>query len=236
MSCTYILMSLFVILTNIPMLPGVVSEIMSDAFSYDSVGGGIAGFVMSRAVRVGVTRGIVSNEAGCGTAPIAHASSSAQSAAEQGIWGMVEVFVDTVVICTLTALTVLIAKRHGVSVGTDGMESAVLSYSRFIPLASLILAASVFIFAFCTVVCWFYYGSESLGFLTKSRLAKKIYLVIYATSAFMGTVMPSDGIWAVCDLVTSAMTAVNIVFVMLFIKEVKDETDSHFFVGKTKKH
>ncbi len=229
MSVIYILMSLFIILTNTKMLPSVVGEIMTEAFKPSAAFGGVMGFFMGRAVRMGVTRGILSNEAGCGTAPIAHASAECRSAATQGVWGMAEVFIDTVVICTLTALSVLIGERHGIRLSADGMRCASAVYARFIPLADVILCIAVTVFAFCTIVCWYYYGSESLSYLTKNSRAGRLYLLMYTVSVLLGAVLPTEGIWEMCDTVISLMTAVNTAVLLIYSREIKAETDREFF-------
>ncbi len=228
MSLVYIIMSLFIILTNLPLLGDILSDIVTSAFDVQSMSGGVIGFVTSRALRIGVTRGVVSNEAGCGTAPIAHASANVTSPAAQGVFGILEVFIDTVVICTMTALTVLIAERHGVALTQDGMKTAAAAMSHFIPFSDVILCAAITVFAFCTIICWFYYGTESLAYLTKRPIARYIYLLVYPLSAFMGAVSAEGVVWSFSDLAISAMTALNLVFVMLRIREVKMETEQFF--------
>lgn len=227
-SGAYIIMSLYVIFTNTPLLGEISADIINGAFSPNALGGGIIGFLTSRALRIGVTRGIVSNEAGCGTAPIAHASAEVKSPAAQGIWGMCEVAIDTIVICTLTAFVVLIAEKHGVALSMDGMAGAANAFGRFIPFSGLILCAFVAVFAFCTIVCWFYYGTESLSYLTNSRRVGEIYLVIYSLCAALGCVSKSTTVWSLSDLTISAMCAVNLIAVMLGSREIKDETDKYF--------
>lgn len=231
MSGIYILMSLFVILTNLPLLGEVICDIVAEAFDMRAFGGGIIGFITSRALRIGVTRGIVSNEAGCGTAPIAHAGAEVTTPASQGVWGMFEVFVDTIVICTLTAFTVLIAEKHGIAAVSDGMASAIAAFGQFIPFSEPILCAAVIIFAFCTIVCWFYYGTESLSFLCQNHCGiwKKLYLIIYSLCAVFGAAASAETVWSLSDLSISAMTAVNITAILLSVKEVKYETDRYFY-------
>ncbi len=228
MSLVYIIMSLFIILTNLSLLGDILYDIVTSAFDEQAIGGGIIGFVTSRALRIGVTRGVVSNEAGCGTAPIAHASANIASPAAQGVFGILEVFIDTVVICTMTALVVLIAERHGVAITEDGMKTAAASMSHFIPFSEPILSAAISVFAFCTIICWFYYGTESLGYLTKSPCARYIHLLVYPLSAFMGAISSEGVVWSFSDLAISAMTALNLIFVMLRIREVRAETVKFF--------
>ena len=225
MSGIYIIMSLFIIFANASLLYDIFRDIIACAFDREAIGGGILGFITSRALRIGVTRGIVSNEAGCGTAPIAHASAQVRSPAAQGVFGIFEVFIDTVVICTMTALVVLIAQHRGVALSADGMRTAVDSMACFIPFSEVMICAAVAVFAFCTIVCWFYYGTESLSYLTKSTGAQRIYLFLYSICAFVGSISTAEIVWSFSDLAISAMTAVNITAVMLRIREVKSETE-----------
>ncbi len=228
MSGVYIIMSLYVIFSNASLLGEILADIISGAFASDAISGGVLGFLTSRALRIGVTRGIVSNEAGCGTAPIAHASAEVKSPAAQGIWGMCEVAIDTLIICTLTALVVLIGEKRGVAITSDGMLAASSAFGRFIPFSELILCASVAVFAFCTVVCWFYYGTESLAYLTKTKYAKNIYLIVYSLCAAIGATASNEAVWSLSDLAISLMCCINLVAVMLASSEIKHETDKFF--------
>ena len=238
MSAVYIIMSLYVIFSNIGLMGAVISDIVASAFSVRAAGGGILGFLTCRTLAIGVTRGIVSNEAGCGTAPIAHASANVRSPAIQGVWGMVEVFADTLVICSMTAFVVLIGEKRGIPIVSDGMTAALNAFGSFIPFAKPLLTASVLIFAFCTIVCWFYYGSESLFYLTKRKGALTAYTIIYAACTVFGAPVSGGLVWTSADFTVSAMTAVNIIAVMLYVSEIKRETDNYFgkpagiFVGK----
>ncbi|MBE6613097.1 MAG: alanine:cation symporter family protein, partial [Ruminococcaceae bacterium] len=178
--------------------------------------------------RMGVTRGIVSNEAGCGTAPIAHAAAKVEHPAEQGVWGIFEVFIDTIVICTLTAYVVLISHRHGITLSADGMTTAARALGAFIPHADVILCAAVLVFAFCTIICWFHYGAESLAALSHRPAIRRLYALLYAASAGFGCIISGGIVWSLADLFISAMTAVNIVAILLRVKEIKSETDNYF--------
>lgn len=253
MSAIYIAMAIYVILSDVisnaassgisfwsasaVSFNRLFSEIFSSAFNAKAAGGGIVGFLSSNAVRIGVTRGIVSNEAGCGTAPMAHAGADNNSPAAQGIWGIFEVFADTAVICTLTAFTVLISQKHGVEPTSDGMSTAINAFGVFIPHSEYILAAAIIIFAFCTSVCWFYYGRESLNFLSNKKGFLKIYTIIYTAAVFVGTIAPTGAVWSFNDLAVSAMTTLNITAVMLYIKEISHQTNIYFKkAGKKKKY
>lgn len=222
----YILMSLYIIFSNIPLLGAVFGKIFAGAADISAAGGGIFGFTLSRAVSVGVTRGIVSNEAGCGTAPIAHSGAGVKSPAVQGVFGMLEVAVDTLVICTMTALVVLIGAERGLAVGADGMETALGAFGMFIPFSDRALSVSVIIFAFCTMICWYYYGSESVAYLGLRR-AGKVYPFVFAAAAVVGT-LSGEAVWQFTDLFVSLMTILNMGCVMMYIREIKAGTDAYF--------
>ncbi len=235
MSGIYILMSFFIIFTNLPTAAEVVCDIVREAFDIRAFGGGIVGILTNHALRIGVTRGIVSNEAGCGTAPIAHAGAETGSPAAQGVWGMFEVFIDTAVICTLTALCVLIAEKKGIAPTLDGMSTAIASFGNFIPFADMILCAAVVVFAFCTIICWFFYGTEALGYLRNGKhcgFYQKFYLAAYSVIAVIGSVMPPDAVWSLSDLTISMMSALNITALLLSVKEIKKETEKYFYITK----
>ncbi|NLK39496.1 MAG: sodium:alanine symporter family protein, partial [Clostridiales bacterium] len=128
MSAVYILLSMYIILTNLGELPRTLSMIFTSAFRVESAFGGILGFFLSRSVRFGVSRGLLSNEAGCGTATIAHAESSTKSPALQGLWGIVEVFVDTILLCSMTAFVILISYD---AIGGGELNGIMLTITAF---------------------------------------------------------------------------------------------------------
>ncbi len=231
MSIVYIVMSAYIILSSLTMCGDILKDIIASAFSPLAVGGGVVGVITSRAMRMGVTRGIVSNEAGCGTAPIAHCESDVKYPAVQGVWGIIEVVIDTPIMCTLTALVVLIGERAGVSLLSDGMTIAVDSFCAFIPFSEYIICAAIMVFAFCTIICWFFYGAESLRYINKKgeKWVKYAYLIAYAVCTLLGSVGASDFLWGMSDLTISIMTALNIVILLLYRKQIKAETEKYFF-------
>ena len=232
MSLVYIAMSLYVIIVNHQLLGEVFSLIFSSAFDFDAAKGGIFGFILSRALSVGVTRGIVSNEAGCGTAPMAHANANVDYPARQGLWGIVEVAIDTLLICTMTALVVLFAQLRGVIPTGDGMRDALDSFGQFIPHADLPICLSIIVFVFCTLLCWFYYGSESISYLTQNRCPKYIYPVVFTLCCVFGALYGSV-VWSLADLSVSLMTIVNLAAIMTGLPEIKRETVRFFKKDKT---
>lgn len=160
LSIGYVILSLAIIIRNGAMLPSVMARIIGGAFEFRAAGGGLAGFFISRAVRLGASRGVLSNEAGCGTAAFAHSSASSKPA-EQGVFGIFEVFVDTVLLCTLTAFVVLIAFPACIP-ELDGMALAAEAYSVIGLPGGVFVSASSAVYALASVVCWSFYGQESL--------------------------------------------------------------------------
>ena len=203
-------------------LPSAFAAIFKDAFSAESATGGVLGFFTSRAVRYGVARGLVSNEAGCGTAPIAHAAARVAHPHDQGVWGIVEVFVDTILLCTLTALVIL---TSGVPVCEGGgMAYALAAYEAVLgKAASPLLAVSVVLFAFATVLCWAHYGKESIYALSGKSGGGFLPLAV-ALACIVGAVAAPALVWDATDLVLALMTLLNLSALLILRREVKEES------------
>lgn len=212
LSAVYIVISAVCIIRSANALPGAFRAIISGAFAPDSAAGGILGFGINSAVRYGVTRGIFSNEAGCGTAPSAHAAANAKSPHHQGCMGIFEVFADTVVLCTVTALVIL---TSGITPSEDGMISALAAFAASGGGASAaIIGISVILFAFATVICQSYYGIGAVQYLTRSAAARPVYIGLLAVSAVAGSVISSHLMWGIADLIIAVMTVVNTISVL----------------------
>ncbi len=204
-------------------LPAAFTSIFKGAFSTQSAAGGALGFLTSRAVRYGVARGIVSNEAGCGTAPIAHAAANVTHPCEQGVWGIIEVFVDTILLCTMTALVILTSGMPPVAGG--GMAYALAAYGTVLGSAAApLLAVSVAIFAFATVLCWAHYGTESIYALT-GRENGRILPLFVALACLVGALAAPALVWDVTDLVLAVMTLLNLAALLALRREVKTESE-----------
>lgn len=229
MTLGYIILSVCVIAFKCDKLDDAIMSIFKDAFSFRSALGGVGGFITSRALRFGTMRGLLSNEAGCGTAPAAHAVSNSRSAAEQGFWGIFEVFADTIVLCTLTAL-VLIVSYPQIEHWKDNFVMMTISAYTVVlgDLAGYFLAISVFLFAFATIICWGHYGIESVLYITGKKRSVRAFTVIYSLSVFAGSIISSSFIWEAADLAIGAMTVINVIVICLMSREVKEETDLYF--------
>ena len=227
----YSLFSLYIIFTNFTELPRVFGKIISEAFSLRSAGGGILGFAFINAMRYGVLRGILSNEAGSGTSVTAHAASDTDSPCKQGVFGILEVFVDTILLCSMTALVILIADN--ISPGAPAMVIAISAYGKFIGgVAPGFMSAAIVFFAFATIVCWSVYGAEALRFLTsdyftsvKFSKCKYVYYLLYSISVFFGCIVSGEFMWELSDLSTAVMTLINTGYLISAYKEIRAETN-----------
>ena len=210
----YVSISLVIILSNITLVPSVVSEIIKSAFSARALAGGAAGFSVREAARYGVIRGIFSNEAGCGTSPTAHASADADSPHSQACLGVVEVAADTLVLCTLTALVLLIAEKKCAFIpwheNTDVTHTALGAFSSLAGSGVyFILVGAIFLFAYSTLIAQFYYGTVAVGYLTDRKIPRVIYTVMSVLCPVVGSVISAPAMWYIADTLIGIMTAVN---------------------------
>lgn len=219
----YFFLSLYAVFSHAGMLPQVFYLIFKDAFSPLAAVGGVGGFLSSRAVRYGVTRGLLSNEAGAGTAPMAHATAE-NTPVSQGLLGMAEVFIDTFVLCSATAFAVLLAFPSGLP--TEGGIFIVLSaFSSLVGRWTVIpLTVSVILFVYATVICWCFYGESALGYLTERRDARAVYLAFFHLFLFLGSVFSADAIWVFTDGTVSLMTLLNLAALLVLLPCVVKET------------
>lgn len=226
MTIGYILLSFAVIVARWQSVPSVFQVIFEDAFDLTSAVGGIVGFAVSRQLKSGTMRGLMSNEAGCGTAPTAHAAANTSSAAKQGIWGIFEVFVDTILLCTLTAIVIILAGGEALLYADDPMMMTIRSYSSILgEWSGYFMCVSVLLFAFATIVCWAHYGKESLRYLTKNRAASAVYVVLFSVFVLVGAVAAPSYSWLFADLSIGIMTIINLPVLFAMRKEIRTETE-----------
>ena len=232
MAVIYIILALGVVVLNYKNIPVVFASIFKGAFSPASVTGGAVGsFFMS--MKKGVSRGIFSNEAGLGTGSIAHACADTRKPVKQGFFGIFEVFVDTIVICTLTALVILCS---GVSIGYGDVAGAELTIQGFTSTygnwVSIFTAVAMCCFAFSTIIGWGLYGTRCIEFLFGSR-ANKPFMVLYALVAIVGATMELGLMWNIAETFNGLMVIPNLIAVFLLsgvvVKLVKE-----YFAGEGK--
>ena len=214
MALLFILLSIGVIVINIEKVPAVFSAIIQGAFQPSAVTGGIVGsFFVS--MKKGVSRGIFSNEAGLGTASIAHACADTKDPIGQGMFGIFEVFMDTVVICTMTAMTILlsgVAIPYGEAAGSElTIAGFVATYGNWI---TIFTAVAMCCFAFSTILGWGLYGSRCVEFLLGVK-AVPIFLIMYVFVSIAGATMDLGLIWAISETFNGLMAIPNLIAVFL---------------------
>ncbi|MBQ8546656.1 MAG: sodium:alanine symporter family protein [Clostridia bacterium] len=218
LSIFYIALCLFIILKNINLIPNAFYKIFVSAFSPRSFLSGTMGFTIAQAIRYGTSRGLLSNEAGCGTSPCAHASSNTESAHNQACLGIFEVFFDTIVLCTLTALVIIVsAPKHALSpleLVLSAFETNLGSFGKWGVIISCVL------FAFATICTQYFYGVESLKFISKSKKARNIFTALFFLVTVIGAIIPMSLMWQISDLILGVMTIFNLVFLLYLNKKV----------------
>jgi AGCS family alanine or glycine:cation symporter len=229
MAVLYVILALGVIILNIKTVPAVFAMIFEGAFSPKAVTGGLVGS-MFISLKKGVSRGIFSNEAGLGTGSIAHACSDTDDAVGQGYFGIFEVFMDTIVICTMTALVILCS---GVTVNYGAAAGAELTISGFTSTygswVSIFTACAMCCFAFSTIIGWGLYGSRCVEFLFKSK-AVRPFLVLYALVSIVGATIDLGLLWDIAETFNGLMAIPNLIALLLLsgvvVKLVKEHKDA----------
>ncbi len=234
MSLMFMGISMWIIIQNAGMIPSILQTIVKEAFVPRAIGGGIGASAFLQTLRQGLAKGVLTHEAGCGTSPISHASANTKSPVEQGFWGIFEVFADTFVLCSMTALVILIGAQKADIFALDGILSTIAAYEIFIgPAAGIIISVSVLFFAFATVISWSYYGIECIRFLNKKRPLKtglwiKSYLSLYCVLILVAAVTHFSKMFEISDLLNLMMTIINTMFLCLESKRIKKLTDAYF--------
>jgi len=225
----YLILSIAVLILRRDAVGDAFSSIFREAFSPECMGGGILGFLTSRALRVGTMRGLLSNEAGCGTAPTAHASAHTAAPAAQGVWGIFEVFVDTILLCTVTALVILVGFPNAELFEGDAIMTAIRAYSSVLGgWSDWFFCAAILCFGYATVLCWASYGLESLAFLSRKPIPRLLYLFTFGLCCFLGAITTPESVWTLSDTSLALLTTLNLLMLLLMRKEIKQETLGYF--------
>lgn len=225
----FMLLSLAVLVLRAGEIPVAIKSIFSALTDVRSALGGVGGFAMARALRYGAMRGLVSNEAGCGTAPIAHACANTDHPAKQGFWGIFEVFADTLVLCSMTALVILVSYDKVAVYGENSIMMTVRAYTEVLgDWAGYFLCLAVLFFGFATVVCWGHYAKEALSYLTRNKGVQYGFIVIFSIGAAVGTVAAPAVLWSIADLAIGLMTLINLGVLTLMQGEVRKWTVDYF--------
>lgn len=217
LSVFYVVLSVYIIFSNICEIPSVFALIFKEAFKVRCAISGFCGYGIMSAIRFGVSRGLLSNEAGCGTSPTAHASTSISDAHSQGCLGIFEVFVDTILLCTLTAIVILLYGKSN----NNSMSLVINAYEFFaFDIGKYGIIVSSLLFALATIACQYYYGIESLGYITKKSFAKSLFTVIFCVVIIIGAIIPMSLMWQISDLALCLMTIFNLICLIALKNEI----------------
>lgn len=228
MALLYLAGGLLIVLLNITDVPAALSQIVTDAFTGTAATGGFAGAAVWAAIRFGVARGIFSNEAGLGSAPIAHAAARTNSPVRQGTVAMLGTFIDTIIVCTVTALVIVLTGTW-----TSGEEGASLTSAAFaegIVGGNWIVTLGMIVFAFTTIIAWSYYGERCAEFLFGVG-AIKPYRYLWVVLLFVGAVGNLGVIWIIADILNALMAIPNLIALLALSGSVFAITRQYFNGG-----
>lgn len=231
MAILYFLAAMLIIITGYDRIPYAFGIIFSDAFSGKAAAGGFFGSVFLMTMLMGVRRGLFSNEAGQGSAAIAHAAAKTEWPAREGLVASVGPLIDTIIICTLTALIIIITDawkldKEGVTMTTRAMEIG-LSRIGIVGVGKHIVAGGLMLFAFSTIIAWAYYGSRAVNYLFGEKFIKP-YGYLYGLFVFFGSIWGLDLVWHFVDMVITLMTIPNLIALLLLAPIVMSETHKYF--------
>ncbi|MEL0083468.1 MAG: sodium:alanine symporter family protein [Gammaproteobacteria bacterium] len=226
MAAAYLLAALAILLIHAAEIPAALFTIFDMALNPYSAGGG----AMGAAMRYGIARGVFSNEAGLGSSPIAHAAASTNEPVREGLVAMLEPLIDTLIICTMTALVIVISGQWG-DARPEGLEGAALSAHAFSltlgDAGSLIVGVSLTLFAFSTIIAWSYYGDRAASYLF-GEVAVIPYRALYVCLVVIGATIPLRLVWNIADIANVLMIAPNLVALWLLAGKVREMHDDYF--------
>ena len=236
MSLLFIVMALIAIFMHISRLPSAFGLIFTKAFSFRAAGGGILGYSFAQVIKKGMARGVFSNEAGLGSSVIAHSASETREPVKQGLWGVFEVFFDSFVICTLTALMFL--TTYDAANLTADKEDSVMSMTMFSnnfgAFGTAAFSVILPLFAFTTVIAWSYYGEKAVEFCFgwlkngRSKIAVTVFKVVYVVLIAASATIHSDLIWAIDDTFNGLMAVPNLICLLALAGLVSKITKNYF--------
>lgn len=238
MAILYVVFALSVLLFNLNKIPGAVVEIVQGAFGLKAAAGGILG-AMIVAMQKGIARGIFSNESGLGSAPIAAAAAKTKDTVRQGLVTMTGTFIDTIIICTMTGLTIILTGAWNVP-GLEGVQITNRAFADGLPvsdsLSAFILMICLVFFAFTTILGWNYYSERCLEYLSnRNQKLVKIFRWLYIAAVFIGPYMTVSVVWNIADIFNGLMAIPNLVALIALSGVVAKETREYFDKSKLKR-
>ncbi|MFB4164963.1 alanine/glycine:cation symporter family protein [Alteribacillus sp. JSM 102045] len=209
MAVFYVIGGLILILFNFDLVPEAVSLIFTDAFTGQAVAGGAIGAV----IQMGVARGVFSNEAGLGSAPIAAASARTDYPGRQALVSMTQVFIDTIIICSITGMALVMGELYlDANSYVDGAALTSATFEMFLgPAGAFIVSIGLVFFAYSTMLGWSYYGERCIYYLTNKTSSIMVYRVIFVIAIFFGAILELDTVWTIADIMNGLMAAPNLI-------------------------
>lgn len=236
MAVLYLTGGLIVILNNASSVPCTFVIIFQEAFRFRAAAGGFLGYGIALAARTGISRGVFSNEAGLGSSVMVHSSSDVREPAVQGMWGIFEVFADTLVVCTVTALTILTSGVYdmqtylnNIAIGAENVTGVALTGAAFcsvIPSGDAFVAVCIVLFAFATLIGWSYYGERAVEYLFGS-VAVFPYKIVYILMILLGCTGELNLVWSIADTLNGFMAIPNLITITLLSGQVVQITKEY---------
>ena len=242
MAIAYVLFALIILICNAKAIPSSIALIFKSAFNVSAVGGAIAGVTLKIAIQKGVGRGIFSNEAGLGSAPIAAAAAQTHSCVRQGLVTMTGTFIDTIIICTITGLSIVTTGAWNPQItkqSLEGFDITAYAWKNGLPFHDdfcvIILSVCLAFFAFTTILGWDYYSERCLEYLKKKKKKSVLltYRIIYIIAVFVGPYLTVAAVWNIADIFNGLMAFPNLVALVFLSGVVSKETKEYF---KNKNH
>ena len=233
MAITYILFAVLLLLCNLQQVPGAIVTIVTSAFAPQAALGGVIGVTIKDAIQNGVARGIFSNEAGLGSAPIAAAAAQTREPVRQGLVTMTGTFIDTIVVCTMTGLAIVLTESWVPELGLKGVQITTRAFQVGLPfpsaMSAFILMLCLIFFAFTTILGWNYYGERCLEYFTNgNKAAVKCYRWLYIAAVFICPYLTVAAVGTIADIFNALMALPNIVALLALSGVVAKETRAYF--------
>ena len=233
MAIIYVACGVLILVCNVSAIPGALYQIVVGAFKPEAVAGGIVGVTIKTAMQKGVARGIFSNEAGLGSAPIAAAAAQTKEPVRQGLVTMTGTFIDTIIICTMTGLSIVITGAWQPELGLEGAGITIYAFQNALPfpeqVGAFLLMLCLMFFAFTTILGWDYYAERCLEYLSGGKMGPvKVYRWLYIAAVFVGPYLTVKAVWTIADIFNGLMAIPNIIALLALSGVVAKETKSYF--------
>lgn len=229
MAGVYLAISLVIVIVNITNLPSVIALIFKDAFTAQSVGGGVAGGLIAKTIKNGMARGTYSNEAGMGTASIAHAAAITDHPVRQAFWGIFEIIVDTIIVCSMTAFIILSTGVYKIVPAKDAASMPARAFQTLLgdQLGGIVVAGSILLFVISTIIVIAFYGEKQAEYLFGTAAGKGIK-VVYLAAIILGAFADIGFLYAFLDVLLAAIIVPNIIGLFLMSDVIKEAKDDFF--------